>query len=101
MTARNLTDEDWNSDLAKNVAILIVQGLVQGLLLGLVIGVVLVLVLLQGLGIGVVLVLVLWLVLALVLGVVMVLKDTKVFLFLGAYFHYRERMKKSETLRRG
>jgi len=55
------------------------------------------------------LVLVLWLVLGvvlwLVLGVVMVLVlGVVMVLVLGvghAYFHYRERMKKSETLRRG
>jgi len=74
-----MLDEDWNDDLAKIIALVLVLVLI----------------------LGVVLWLVLWLVLVLVLGVVMVLKNTKVFLFLGAYFHYRERMKKSETLRRG
>ena len=74
--ARSLIDEDWGSGLATDIAIW----------LWLMLGMVLVI----GLGVW------LGLVLGMVLGLSMRLWDTKVFRFLGAYLHYRERMKKEQ-----
>ena len=60
--ARELTDEDWSSDMAKSISTVMVLGLV--------------LVLVLGLGLG--------------------LDETRTFLFIGAYLHYRKRTRSNK-----
>jgi len=79
--ARELTEDDWNSDIAENIAFLL--GIV--LALG------------PALALALMLMLALALALALMLMLMLMTCDTKLLRFAGAYLHYRKRIQSESS----
>jgi len=75
--ARELTDEDWQSDLAETLAIALAIALALAL------------------AIAIALALALAIALAIALALALA-NDSKVFLFIGAYLHYRKRIREAQ-----